>query len=130
MVATDFTIYSLARPANARGPRPRLAIDRFMEKVIPEPNSGCWLWSAAWNAQGYGVLGIGSKYDGTRRNVLAHRLSLYFFATPAPDECDIDHRCRVPCCVNPDHLEVVTHRENIFRGKNSALRSQGKWNNQ
>ena len=118
------------RPLNARGPCPRPVMDRFMEKFTPEPNSGCWLWTAALNNLGYSVIGVGSAYDGTRRTALAHAVAWELFLGGLPEHLDLDHKCRVPSCVNPDHLELVTHRENICRGKNSSLRSEGKWKRQ
>jgi hypothetical protein len=41
---------------------------------------------------------------------------------PIPDGFEVDHLCRVTPCVNPAHLEPVTHRENVHRGKNGVLR--------
>ena len=118
------------RPSNANGPRPRPVVDRFMEKIMPEPNSGCWLWLGALNNLGYGVMGVGSAYDGTRRTALAHAVAWELFEGGVPDHLDLDHKCRVPSCVNPGHLEIVTHRENILRGKNCSHRSEGKWKRQ
>lgn len=45
-------------------------IERFEEKFIPEPNSGCSLWLAAINNKGYGMFRVGSKLDGSRRNTV------------------------------------------------------------
>lgn len=84
---------------------------RFLEKVSPEPNSGCWLWVAGLG----GRWGYGNFWNG-KRNVQAHRWSYERWKGPIPDGLQIDHLCRVHCCVNPDHLEAVTCRENIMRG--------------
>lgn len=46
----------------------------------------------------------------------AHRMAYEHFKGPIPDGLYIDHLCRVRCCVNPDHLEAVSNRENILRG--------------
>ncbi len=46
--------------------------NRFWDKVVPEPNSGCWLWIGAVTPTGYGVIGLGTRRDG---NILAHRWS-------------------------------------------------------
>ena len=85
-------------------------LDRFFDKVSPEPNSGCWLWMASGVPAGYGVFTV----DGVQG--YAHRFS-YETAnkTKIPNGMEIDHLCRVRCCVNPDHMEVVTHAENIAR---------------
>lgn len=77
---------------------------------MPEPNTGCWLWFRATTAKGYGSL----KENG--RDVHAHRVAYEAFRGPIPPGLQIDHLCRVRCCVNPDHLEAVTQRENLLRG--------------
>src|SRR5882672_10337222 len=90
--------------------------ERFDAKWTPEPNTGCWLWHGALQNKGYGLFHIGSVLDRSRRRVLAHRLAYELYMGPIPFGLTIDHLCRVPCCVNPDHLEPVTHRENVLRG--------------
>lgn len=82
-------------------------IDRFTEKVSPEPNTGCWLWTGACLPSGYGQV----FFRGRRRN--AHRASYEHFKGELPEGTEVHHRCNVRCCVNPDHLEAVSHRENI-----------------
>lgn len=52
----------------------------------------------------------------------AHRIAYEIVIGPIPDGLVIDHLCRIPACVNPAHLEPVTSRENVLRGKVSALR--------
>lgn len=89
----------------------RPIIDRLMEKVIPEPNSGCWLWTGFCDRFGYGRLQ--SNRTGTD---LAHRILYELTRGAVPKDLQIDHLCRVPCCVNPDHMEPVTQAENIRRG--------------
>jgi hypothetical protein len=54
-------------------------------------------------------------YDGKVR--LAHRVIYEYLVGPIPDGLSIDHLCRVRHCVNPAHLEPVTHRENVLRGQ-------------
>jgi len=83
-------------------------LDRFMRMVVPEPNSGCWLY------EGSGAAGYGAFWDGEKR-IMAHRFSYEAFVGPIPDGLTIDHKCFVRCCVNPDHLEPVTLLENIRR---------------
>jgi len=84
--------------------------DRFWDKVQAEPNTGCWLWDANTTRGGYGHF----KVSG--RMVYAHRLAYEKLVGPIPDGLSLDHLCRVPGCVNPDHLEPVTHAENVRRG--------------
>jgi hypothetical protein len=83
--------------------------DRFWDRAIPEPNSGCWLWSAGTSPLGYGIL----YFDGSNR--LAHRIAYEMLVGPIPKGLELDHLCRVRCCVNPDHLEPVPHAENVRR---------------
>jgi len=83
---------------------------RLWEKIIPEPNSGCWLWIGATNRTGHGQIRIGGH------NRPPHRVMYEMIHGPVPAELDMDHLCRVPCCVNPTHVEPVTHLENVARG--------------
>jgi hypothetical protein len=90
-------------------------IYRVLAKVtITE--SGCWEFKGANYGGGYGMLRIGSRKDGTRRTKGAHRISYEHFVGEITEGLVIDHLCRNPPCVNPDHLEAVTERENILRG--------------
>src|SRR2546421_6548023 len=94
------------------------ALARIAELSIPEPNSGCHLWIGHENAPGgYGRL----SYRG--RLYLAHRLSYESAIGPVPAGLQLDHLCRVRCCVNPAHLEPVTGRENVLRGISPAARA-------
>lgn len=90
-------------------------LTRFDDKYITEPNSGCWLWFAA-TQNGYGVIKRNGRFVG------AHRVSYERYKGPVPAGMVLDHLCRVPCCVNPDHLEPVTIGENISRGDNHHRR--------
>lgn len=68
----------------------------------------CWVWDAA-TRNGYGVFGYRGKMWG------AHRVTYTEFVGEIPEGYDVDHLCRNPLCVNPDHLEAVTRLENILR---------------
>lgn len=85
-------------------------LERFMAKYMPEPMSGCWLWIGAMTAKGYGSFWANGK------SCRAHRWSYRHRNGPIPKGMTLDHLCRVRSCVNPDHLEVVSNRENIQRG--------------
>mgnify|MGYP001580823009 CR=1 FL=1 len=93
-------------------------LDRTMEKISPEPNSGCWLWEGSTNNKGYGLIGEGRrKTDGSPTpTILVHRVTYENFRGPIPGGLELDHKCRVSCCANPWHLELVTHKENCRRG--------------
>jgi HNH endonuclease len=88
----------------------------FEDRYVPEPNSGCWLWIGARNSDGYGCI----KIDG--RDLRAPRLFYELTHGRIPETMTIDHLCRVRSCVNPQHLEAVTNRENILRGDSFAAR--------
>lgn len=93
--------------------------ERFDEKWIPEPNSGCWLWTASCNQDGYGMLKLEGKMIG------AHRISKLIHSripieTTGVGTMNWDHLCKVRCCVNPAHLELVTPQENALRGNGQA----------
>jgi hypothetical protein len=81
-----------------------------MAKCEPEPNSGCWLWTAGLNGEGYGAINVAGQIRP------AHRVAYELFRGPIPEGLTLDHLCRVRCCVNPDHLEPVTRKENTLRG--------------
>ena len=87
--------------------------DMFMAHVSPEPNTGCWLWMGYVNRGGYGRLNRAGR--GTLN---AHRYAYELLTGPIPAGLQVDHLCRVRSCVNPAHLEAVTHQENIRRGDN------------
>jgi hypothetical protein len=86
---------------------------RFEVSYIPEPMSGCWIWLGTVDRGGYGRFTIGRR--ASYRSVGAHIIS-YILATGRKPESELDHLCKLRCCVNPDHLEPVTHRENLMRG--------------
>lgn len=81
----------------------------FWTKVdFGEGVNGCWLWTGA-RTGGYGVFG----FDGG--TVVAHRAAFYLCVGPIDQGLELDHLCRVRRCVNPEHLEPVTRRENLRR---------------
>ena len=85
------------------------------ERSEAEPMGGCWIWTAALMPNGYGVAWrCGSARPRGERRIYAHRLSFEAFVRPIPEGYQIDHRCRVRCCVNPSHLRAVTQRENLL----------------
>lgn len=89
-----------------------------MSKFDVDEVSGCWVWNAGGTTDGYGKIRGAAKYRFER----AHRVAYELFVGPIPEGLTIDHLCRNRGCVNPEHLEPVTSRENILRGENHVAR--------
>jgi hypothetical protein len=92
-----------------------LSREEILAKASPEPNTGCWLWTGREKSHGYGRITIRG------RTAAAHRVFYELIKGPIPRGMVLDHTCRVTCCVNPAHLEPVTQRENIKRGRAGAV---------
>jgi hypothetical protein len=89
---------------------PRLPLGFWSRVQFTE---SCWLWMGARNTCGYGCYGRRSR---------AHRVAYETLIEPIAAGLTVDHLCRVRHCVNPDHLEIVTNRENILRGNGPTAR--------
>lgn len=85
------------------------AAARFYNGFDVDENE-CWIWQKQLSPDGYG------RFKVNGEQIYAHIYSYNLFIGPVPDGLELDHRCRVHSCVNPDHLEAVTHRENTLRG--------------
>jgi hypothetical protein len=84
--------------------------ERLERNFIPEPNSGCWIWTGFIYPNGY------ANFNAKRgRGGYAHRASFEWYKYILPSGAVLDHLCRNRCCINPDHLEIVTHKENQHR---------------
>lgn len=90
----------------------KTATEVILDNCIPEPNTGCWLWTGYVNNRGYGQANFKNKFYP------AHRLSLKAF-----DDIDlpsgsavlqVDHMCRERSCVNPRHLRIVNPITNVL----------------
>ena len=90
-------------------PASRPLADRFWEKV--QKTESCWLWIAGKDSRGYENI---TDANGCDRK--AHRVGYEMLVGPIPEGFDLDHLCRNHSCVNPAHLEAVTHKENCDRG--------------
>ena len=77
----------------------------------------CWLWTGVLTSGGYGQMSV----NGVQKYV--HRLIWEELIGPIPAGYDVDHLCRVRNCVNPDHLDPVTRRENLSRGVGHGTRA-------
>lgn len=84
-----------------------LSIDRLQEYV--EVQGSCWTWIRSRSDRGYGV------HSRNHRLRYAHRTVYQLLIGPVPKGLELDHLCLNKACVNPDHLEPVTHRVNVLR---------------
>lgn len=84
-------------------------------KLVAKTDS-CWNWTGEKLRGGYGRFTIGPEHNHRKP---AHRISYEWAKGTIAAGLEIDHLCRNPACVNPDHLEVVTHQENMRRRRNT-----------
>jgi hypothetical protein len=103
------------RKAGIVSPRRLPAEDRFWAKV--QKTDSCWVWIGGASKRGYG----GFQPNPERGVVPAHRFSYELLIGSIPEGLELDHLCRNPRCVNPAHLEPVTHSENIQRGESISV---------
>jgi HNH endonuclease len=92
---------------------PRLP-QRFWDKITPEPNSGCWIWTAAVNRRGYGQVRMDNKICSS------HRLAYHTLISPVPIDIQLHHLCEIESCCNPLHLEPVTAKEHANKPSHIA----------
>lgn len=95
------------------------AIERLWSHVRYNPATGCWLHIGGKSGKGYCQILIGGRLG---KIVPAHRFSFETYRGPIPAGLEPDHLCRVRHCMNPWHMEPVTHRENVLRSDGIAAR--------
>lgn len=88
--------------------------ERFESFVSRDPD-GHWYWTGCISDNGYGQIGVGTGI------MHAHVVAWQLFRGPIPAGLEPDHTCRIRHCINPDHLELVTHAENCRRGARAKL---------
>lgn len=84
-------------------------MEDYINQRIKVNNNGCWIWQLT-PSETYG------RANHSGKQVYAHRLSYEYYGGQIPEGLQIDHLCRNRKCVNPDHLEPVTLKENVLRG--------------
>jgi hypothetical protein len=91
--------------------------ERFAGKYLADTTTGCWCWLGALDSDGYAAqMKIGSRTDGSRRQVKPHRWIYEQERGKIGEGLVIDHLCRNRRCVNPEHMEAVTPLVNHQRG--------------
>lgn len=87
---------------------PRLPLaQRFAQRVALAGNGECWGWTGIKDRLGY------SRINGRVITTYAHRMAYILMVGPIPEGMELDHICRNRSCVNPSHLRVCTHSENL-----------------
>ncbi len=97
------------------------ALARFERKYRVEDRgylTPCWVWTGSTHRQGYGTFTI--SIPGPKRTHLTHKIRYEHAFGPVEHGLELDHLCRIVECCNPEHLEPVTHRENVLRGRSDA----------
>ncbi|MGZ6281839.1 MAG: HNH endonuclease [Ktedonobacterales bacterium] len=89
-----------------------------IQRRVSVTASGCWIWpQESRHKQGYGLMRIGTRDDGTSRVALVHRVVYACTHGGIPADYDVTHNCgRNFPCVNPDHLIALPHQEVVQRG--------------
>lgn len=95
---------------------------RFFKAVIPEPNSGCWLYSEGYEELDGGHVRV--RFGDCREK--AHRLSWRMHRGPIPAGVQVLHKCDVACCVNPDHLFLGTAVDNVVDKVKKDRQAKGR----
>lgn len=104
--------------------------EAFEDNIIPEPNSGCWLWLGTYFALRGGYGAFTHRPSGTFRQ-RAHRAAWQIFRGDITPDQHVLHRCDNPACVNPDHLflgnQAVNMEDMAFKGRQAKGRRNANY---
>lgn len=100
--------------------RRRSVVERFWENVNKNTPNGCWEWMGAHHAAGYGLLYIGDSMK------LTHRYSYELHWGEIPPGVFVCHHCDNPSCVNPAHLFLGNHDDNMADMTSKGRQNHGK----
>jgi len=101
-----------------------VTIESLFEQAIPEPNSGCWLWTERTNDKGYPIV-----WAGKHRRV--SRVMWELVHGPISDGQEVCHTCDVRLCIYPGHFFLGSHLENMqdMARKGRSARPAGELHN-
>lgn len=98
----------IEKPLKERFEEKYIKLTEFLPDTEHKVKTPCWVWTASLNRSGgYGKIGAGNK------TLYAHRISYEFNVGPIPLGLEVCHRCDINHCVNPSHLWLGTHKENM-----------------
>ncbi len=100
-------------------------LQRFESKFEPVTESGCWIWTASQHGRGYGLFHTGLN-AGKAKMEYAHRVSYKLYKGIDPGVHEVCHKCDVTSCVNPAHLFLGSHQDNMddMKGKGRFINSK------
>ena len=96
--------------------------EKNLSNYIPITECGCWFWQGKWSDEGYGICRLGREY------AYAHRVFFAAHKGPLVVGMHVLHKCDTPACVNPDHLFLGTHSQNMADQKTKDRHAKGERN--
>lgn len=90
-------------------------IERFLALIKINPETGCWDWQGSKGSKGYGQFILEGRRDRKRVRIAPYKFIWEYFNGPMAEGLEPDHTCNNRSCCNPEHVEPVTHAENLRR---------------
>lgn len=106
-----------------KSPRKLRDLETRLRKKYTINENGCWVWTGAVFKKTNGLYSQIRMGRVPAKLKFAHRVAYEFYVGKVPAGLELDHLCRNTLCINPKHLEPVTHRENMARGKLAETRN-------